>query len=86
MPNDPNTNVAKPQVGSFSSVIKNTDGTTAFVKYVKFYDAYLQRDFTDARGLVINDYQNVLEQQWVEVLRKKYIVKINDAVLNNIIK
>ncbi|MCY7293235.1 MAG: peptidyl-prolyl cis-trans isomerase, partial [Ferruginibacter sp.] len=86
LPNDPNINAAKPQVGNFSSIIKNTDGTTSFVKFVKLYDANMQRDFSEARGLVINDYQNVLEQQWVEILRKKYIVKINDAVLNNIIK
>lgn len=86
LPNDPNINAAKPQAGNYSSIIKNTDGTTSFVKFVKLYGANMQRDFSEARGLVINDYQNVLEQQWVEILRKKYVVKINDAVLNNIIK
>ena len=86
LPNNPNVSSAKPQVGNFSSIIKNTDGTTAFVKYVKFYEANMQRTFSEARGLVINDYQNVLEQQWVEKLRKKYTVKINNAVLNDIIK
>ena len=86
LPNNPNVSSAKPQAGNFSSIIKNTDGTTAFVKYVKLYEANMQRDFNEARGLVINDYQNVLEQQWVEKLRKKYTVKINNAVLNDIIK
>ena len=86
LPNDPNGNVAQPKVGNFSSIIKNTDGTTAFVKYIKLYSANMQRDFSEARGLVINDYQNILEQQWVEKLRKKYIVKINNSVLDSIIK
>ena len=86
LPNDPNGNVAQPKVGNFSSIIKNTDGTTAFVKYIKLYIANMQRDFSEARGLVINDYQNILEQQWVEKLRKKYIVKINNSVLDSIIK
>jgi len=71
LPNNPNVSSAKPQAGNFSSIIKNTDGTTAFVKYVKLYEANMQRNFNEARGLVINDYQNVLEQQWVEKLRKK---------------
>ena len=86
LPSDATNGYVKPQPGNFSNITKNTDGTAVFVKYVKLYDADMQRDFTEARGLVINDYQNVLEQQWVETLRKKYIVKINTVVLNDIIK
>ncbi len=86
LPIDPNNSRTKTPVGNFSPIIKNTDGTAAFVKFVKLYEVNMQRDFNDARGLVINDYQNVLEQQWVEKLRKKYTVKINEAVLSNIIK
>ena len=46
----------------------------------------MQRNFVEARGLVINDYQNILEEEWVAELRKKYTVKINNQVLNIIIK
>ena len=42
------------------------------------------RTFDDARGLVINDYQQVLEQKWISELKKKYPVKINDAVAKNL--
>ena len=42
------------------------------------------RSFDDARGLVINDYQQVLEQKWITELKKKYPVKINDAVAKNL--
>ena len=35
------------------------------------------RSFEDARGYVINDYQAVLEKQWLEGLKKKYPVKVN---------
>ncbi len=86
LPSDPSNTVIKPQVGNFSPIIKNTDGTTSFVKFVKLYDANMQRDFNEARGLVINDYQNILEQQWVDILRKKYTVRVNESVLNNIMK
>ena len=77
--------VTKMGSGEFSSVIKNTDGTAAFVKFIKIYTANEQRNFLEARGLVINDYQNVLEQKWVESLRKKYRVSVNEAVLRSIL-
>ncbi len=74
------------RVGEFSAVVKNVDGTATFVKFIKLYQPNEQRNFTEARGLVINDYQNVLEQIWIENLKKKYKVKVNDTVLNSILK
>jgi len=35
------------------------------------------KELKETRGEVMNDYQNYLELQWVEELRKKYPVKIN---------
>jgi peptidyl-prolyl cis-trans isomerase SurA len=73
-------------VNTYSDVIKNTDSSASFVKYVKLYDANMQRSFAEARGLVINDYQNILEQQWVGELKKKYPVKLNEAVFKEMLK
>ncbi len=42
--------------------------------------------FDAARGLVVSDYQDVLEKEWVQQLRKKYPVKINEKVLHKLIK
>ncbi|MBO5052697.1 MAG: peptidylprolyl isomerase [Muribaculaceae bacterium] len=39
---------------------------------------------TDVRGQVITDYQNQLEAQWIEQLRKTYPVKINQKVLDTL--
>lgn len=39
----------------------------------------------EARGYVIADYQDFLEKEWVESLRQRYSVKVNEAVLNSII-
>ncbi len=37
------------------------------------------------RGKVIADYQNHLEKEWIEQLREKYHVEVNDKVLSRII-
>jgi peptidyl-prolyl cis-trans isomerase SurA len=44
------------------------------------HNSIATRNFEDAKGLVTNDYQQVLEQQWIDTLKKKYPIKINDAV------
>lgn len=75
----------KATVGFYSNTIVNTDGTASFVKYLHIYEANQQRSFEDAKGMLINDYQSVLEKKWLEQLRKKYPVKINEAVLQVII-
>lgn len=38
----------------------------------------------DVRGLVTSDYQAKLEKEWVESLKGKYKVKINNKVLNSL--
>lgn len=39
-------------------------------------------EVADERGTVTTDYQNVLEQEWIKSLKKKYKVKVNKKVLN----
>jgi peptidyl-prolyl cis-trans isomerase SurA len=46
----------------------------------------MQRSFVEAKGLVISDYQALLEKNWNEELMKKYPVKIDEEVLKTIIK
>src|SRR5690606_40063383 len=38
----------------------------------------------EIRGLVTSDYQNQLEKEWLEALKKKYPVKIHEDVLSKI--
>lgn len=73
--------------GFISQVVINpVDGNTSFIKVVKLYAANLQRNFEEAKGLVINDYQNILEEKWIAELKNKYPVKINDAVFQSLLK
>jgi peptidyl-prolyl cis-trans isomerase SurA len=40
--------------------------------------------YTDVKNIVINDYQEYLEEEWVKNLRKKYSVWIDEEVLNEL--
>ena len=40
--------------------------------------------YTDVRGAITADYQNYLEKKWIETLRNKYIVEINQEILNSL--
>lgn len=43
-------------------------------------------DYTDVRGIVTADYQDYLEKQWVEELRRQYPVVVNEEVLKTVNK
>ena len=44
------------------------------------------RSYTDVRGQVTTDYQNELEKQWVDGLRKKFSVEVYDDVVKTVNK
>ena len=41
-------------------------------------------DYTDVRGLVVADYQEQLERDWVAELRKRYTFQVNQDVLKTV--
>ena len=41
-------------------------------------------DYTDVRGLVVADYQEQLEKEWVAELRRKYPVMVNEDVVKTV--
>ena len=43
-------------------------------------------DLSDVRGMVSSDYQDILEQQWLDGLHKKYKVNIDKKVLDQVRK
>ena len=78
----PGVGHADPVEGSLTAPITNkTDNTESFSYIQHVYHDRSPRNFRDARGFVINDYQSWLEDQWVGELKKKYPVKIDEAVL-----
>lgn len=70
-----------PTAGTYTAIVTNVDGTATFVKYVTLYEPNQQRNFEEARGLVINEYQMELEKEWLAQLKKKYPVKVNEKMI-----
>jgi peptidyl-prolyl cis-trans isomerase SurA len=82
----PNPTKLALQPGTITSPqLNKADNTSSFAYIIRNYNKTEPRSFADARGLVINDYQIELEKNWVEQLRKKYPVTINEKVLNTLI-
>ncbi|MDE5797263.1 MAG: hypothetical protein K2H75_09130, partial [Muribaculaceae bacterium] len=51
------------------------------------YDARVleaPEEAADVRGMVTSDYQNRLEADWIEELRSRYPVKVNEKVLKKV--
>ncbi len=78
-----NSNIA---AGMVTPIAENTDGTAGFVKILQLHAASEPRSFDEAKGLVINDYQNILEEKWLEELKKKYPVKVDEKLFQTLIK
>ena len=68
-------------------------GAYSFENKERFYlviidkiEAPRPKELEECRGLVISDYQNFLEKKWLEELKAKYPVSINEAELNKMVK
>lgn len=82
----------KKMAGSmFNNLIKGLTPNFNYNSQVTFVDVkeVLQpatKSLEEAKGLATADYQTYLEKNWIEQLRKKYTVQINNDVLQSIIK
>ena len=69
------------KAGSVTPFINSeNDPSVTFAYITNVYPNTEGRNFEEAKGMVINDYQQVLEEKWVARLKKQYPVKINQAV------
>jgi peptidyl-prolyl cis-trans isomerase SurA len=83
----PNLNKMLPKPDMVTTPLVNTtDNTASFAYIIKVYPQPTARTFNEAKGLIINDYQAVLEEQWTQQLRKKYPVIVDQKVLESIVK
>jgi peptidyl-prolyl cis-trans isomerase SurA len=67
-------------------VVNKGDNTISFAYILNVYQGRSPRNFRDARGFVINDYQTWLEDEWIAGLKKKYPVSVDEKVLASLPK
>jgi peptidyl-prolyl cis-trans isomerase SurA len=72
--------------GRFTELVANADKSVKFAYILRLYTTSSPRTFEEARGLAITDYQNELENQWIEELKIKYPVVIDEAVFKTLPK
>ena len=74
------------ETGTLSPNDKNpSDGAFTFTKIERVLPP-AKKTLAEARGYVIADYQDHLEKQWVDELRRAYKVDVNEKVLKNMAK
>jgi peptidyl-prolyl cis-trans isomerase SurA len=61
-----------------------SDETFSFIYITKVFNQTTSRSFDEARGLVMNDYQQILEQNWIKDLKKKYPIVFKEEVWKTI--
>jgi peptidyl-prolyl cis-trans isomerase SurA len=71
------------KAGFITEIFTNdADGTFSFTYISKVNQDPSIMTFEEARVQVINDYQQMLEEKWINELKKKYPVSINQGALN----
>jgi peptidyl-prolyl cis-trans isomerase SurA len=66
-----------------SADMKDKDNKTVIVVVNKLLKPE-PKSYQDSKGMVTADYQNYLEKEWLESLKKKYPVTIDKAVLSTV--
>ena len=69
--------------GALKVVESTVDNTTLIMKIVEVRPAE-PKSFKEARGLVTSAYQTELERLWLQQLKEKYPVKVNQKVLEKV--
>ncbi|WP_235297305.1 peptidylprolyl isomerase [Portibacter marinus] len=59
--------------------------TAKLRKITKIYPA-TPKTLKDARGYIIADYQDSLDKEWIESLERQYEIKVNEEVLDKLIR
>ena len=73
------------KAGAEKEIRSTVDEKIVLVKIIGLRDPE-QKTLREAKGLVMSDYQTELEKRWVEQLRARYSVNVNEKVLQKVRK
>lgn len=68
-----------------SVMVNREDQSATFAYILKTYPKPSPKSFEDAKVQVVNNYQAVLEEKWIETLRKQYPVVVNNATFAKVL-
>ena len=71
------------KAGVRNEIPSSVDKSTVIVNIIELRKPE-KKTLNEARGIATSDYQTELEEQWMEKLRGKYPVKVNEKVLNQV--
>ena len=71
------------KAGVTKEIPSTVDSTTVIVNIIEVRQPE-PKTLREAKGLVTSDYQIELEEKWMDALRKKYPVKIDEKVLSKV--
>ncbi len=74
------------KVGEISDNESNTKSKTLTFVKIEAIVPPTPKTLREARGYVVADYQDYLEKEWIETLKKEYQVRVNKRVLNKLVK
>ena len=67
-----------------TKVITSSSGQYTVVVAKEIYNTPTTKTLEEARGYVVAEYQDYLEKQWNEKMRREYPVKVNDKVFKTL--
>ncbi len=74
------------KVGTMTEPVMNKKKKTVVFKKIVDIIPESLKSLDDAKGYIIADYQEFLEDKWIKSLEKEYPVKINEKVFNKMIR
>ncbi len=82
------TTVPKAEIvkGKVSPAHKNDNGSYTVVKADEVFETSTPKSLEEAKGYIVAEYQDYLEKNWNEEMRKKYTVKIDEPVFKSMVK
>ena len=71
--------------GTVKVIPSTVDKTTKLIKILEVREPE-PKTYKEARGVITSAYQSKLEQDWLESLKEKYPVSVNDKMLEKVNK
>lgn len=72
--------------GASSAMIYDDVTKTTSFRTIEEIKEEMPKTLDEARGYVIADYQDFLEKEWIDSLRSKYNINIDDKIFNALVK